>query len=143
MPRPTMHPVESSNVSSIGHDGQDMHVAYKSGGIYVYKDVPVATFQAARAAKSVGGYIHDNVRDRHETEKLPEDDAGAAPESIDLDRLALIVCKQDGEDIMCAQSCSGCRNTVRELLAALRGGGLASCTVSQLYDAIVLTWKHP
>lgn len=99
---PTMHPVESSNVASIGHDGKDMHVAYKSGGVYVYKDVPVSTFQEARAADSVGGYIHAHVRDKHEVETVSRG-AKAPPEDVMgqtmMDRVMQAIAAADEHDL--------------------------------------------
>lgn len=66
----TMHPVASSQVESIGHDGQHMHVKFKSGGTYRYHDVPQETFEAARAAESVGKFINAHVKDKHAHTKL-------------------------------------------------------------------------
>ncbi len=65
-----MHPVESSNIASVGHDGADLHVAFKSGGTHRYQGVPAETFEAMRSAKSVGKFFHAHIRGKHTSEKI-------------------------------------------------------------------------
>lgn len=72
MKRPTMHAVESSNVVSIGHDGEDLHVTYKSGGTYVYAGVPAEAFDACRKAPSIGKFLHAHIRGKHTMTRLEE-----------------------------------------------------------------------
>lgn len=37
---PKMTGVESTNIESVGHDGSDLFVRFKSGGLYRYPNVP-------------------------------------------------------------------------------------------------------
>lgn len=69
MTRPTMHPVKSSNVESIGHDGAHLYVKFKSG-TYRFDDVPVALFEEARTAESVGRFINERIKGKHPSTKL-------------------------------------------------------------------------
>lgn len=68
--QPTIHPVQSSNIASIGHDGAALFVAFKSGGTYRYDNVPVAVFDQLREAKSVGSFLHANIRGKYEGRKI-------------------------------------------------------------------------
>lgn len=70
MSGPTMHPVESSNIDRIGHDGSALHVAFKSGGTHRYENVPAETFEAMRAAESVGKFFHAHIRSKHTSSKV-------------------------------------------------------------------------
>jgi hypothetical protein len=65
-----MHRVVSSNIASIGHDGEDLFVAFKSGGTYRYQGVPVPTFDALRAAKSVGSHLHAHIKGKFASVKV-------------------------------------------------------------------------
>lgn len=49
---------KSSGVSAIGHKGDTLRVAYKSGGTYDFPGVTVEAFNALRGAKSIGRHIH-------------------------------------------------------------------------------------
>jgi hypothetical protein len=66
----TMHPVESSSVESIGHDGAHLHVKFKNGHTYQFHDVPPETFEAARTAESIGRFINAHVKGKHPSTKL-------------------------------------------------------------------------
>lgn len=68
--RPTMHAVKSSNVESIGHDGIDLWIDYKSGGTYRHAGVPAATYEAARSAPSVGSFLHAEIKGKYPGEKM-------------------------------------------------------------------------
>jgi hypothetical protein len=61
-------PVESSNVVSIGHDGQVLEVEFKSG-IYHY-DAPAEVFDALMASNSKGQYINQHVKGVYEFRKV-------------------------------------------------------------------------
>ena len=59
---PMMMEVDSGCVGSIGHDGLNkLFVEFRSGGLYVYFGVPVATFAALVAAKSKGRFLIFNI----------------------------------------------------------------------------------
>lgn len=82
MPKPEMHPVKSSNIEAIGHDGDALHVQYRGGGTYTYAGVPESTFHAARSAarsaESVGRFLHANIKGQYDHAKLE-------PEASDAD----------------------------------------------------------
>ena len=63
-----MKPVVSSSVSSIGYDegAKALHVQFKSGKTYVYKDVPAFVFRNALRAPSIGKFVAVNVKDSYE-----------------------------------------------------------------------------
>jgi hypothetical protein len=64
-------PVKSSNIVSMGHcpDTNTLAVEFKNGGTYHYHGVPASVHEEAIAAKSVGGYLHSNVKGKYEVEK--------------------------------------------------------------------------
>lgn len=70
---PTMHPVESSQIESIGHDGTHLHVKFKSGGTYRYEDVPVEKFEAAKSAESIGRFLNQHVKGKHAHTKIGDE----------------------------------------------------------------------
>lgn len=70
MPAPQMHPVKSSNVEAIGHDGDALHVQFKGDKTYAYAGVPESTFHAARSAESVGGFVSRNILGKYEHSKI-------------------------------------------------------------------------
>lgn len=67
-----MHAVESSNIEAIGHDGDALHVKYRSGGTYTYAGVPESVFHNARSSQSVGTFLHANVKGRYDHARLAE-----------------------------------------------------------------------
>jgi len=52
-----MKPVTSSNIVAIGHDGDEMHVTFKSGGTYVFKGVNQKDAEGLMSAKSIGRHF--------------------------------------------------------------------------------------
>ena len=72
--KPEMHPVKSSNIEAIGHDGDALHVRYRGGKTYTYAGVPESHFHNARSSDSVGRYINANIKGTFGHMKL-EDDA--------------------------------------------------------------------
>lgn len=58
----TMHQVESSNVKAIGHHhGDVLRVEFKSGGVFDYKGINQAQFEAIRSAESIGKAVNGFV----------------------------------------------------------------------------------
>jgi hypothetical protein len=59
MTTPTMQPVKSSNIVSVGYDepNKNLHIQFKSGGHYSYSDVPPEAHQALVNADSIGGHF--------------------------------------------------------------------------------------
>lgn len=69
-------PVTSTNVKSIGYDPatKTLEVEYKSGGVYQHVGVPVEHYQELRRAKSIGSYLHTEIKPRFECTKIEESD---------------------------------------------------------------------
>lgn len=57
-------PVSSSNISSVGYDPDEktLAVEYKDGSLYHYHDVEKDVHEGLVGAKSVGGYLHANIK---------------------------------------------------------------------------------
>jgi hypothetical protein len=60
-------PVSSSNVAAIGFDPEtkQLHVRYKSGGTYVYHDVPAEKHEALMKAESKGKHLAEHIKGKH------------------------------------------------------------------------------
>lgn len=56
-----MHPVVSSNVSSVGRDGDDLLVKFRSGTTYRYKGAG-SHLQRMLQANSVGRYLNEHIK---------------------------------------------------------------------------------
>ena len=58
-------PVSSSNLRSVGYDEESrtLEIAFHSGGVYEYYDVPPETFWELSQADSRGRYFHEHIRD--------------------------------------------------------------------------------
>lgn len=71
MPIPDLTPVKSSNIEAVGHEGDTLYVRFKNSGTYAYKGVDAAKHQALIGADSVGKYLAEHIRSKHEGVKLP------------------------------------------------------------------------
>lgn len=69
---PTMHPVKSSNIASVGYDAESetLHVQFLNGSSYAYKGVPAHEFAALKAAPSVGAHLHKKIKGIYPHEAL-------------------------------------------------------------------------
>jgi hypothetical protein len=58
--------VNSSNVASVGYDENSkvLEVAFKSGGVYQYSNVPRGIYEGMISATSVGSYFHKMVKEK-------------------------------------------------------------------------------
>jgi len=58
--------VVSSNLVQVGYESETnkLHVAFKSGAVYIYDDVPRDIFVGLTEAPSAGSYFHQNVRNK-------------------------------------------------------------------------------
>lgn len=54
--------VESSNLESVGYDGNDMEVEFKGGAVYKYFNVPFRVWEAVVNADSVGKCFNERVK---------------------------------------------------------------------------------
>ena len=64
-------PVKSSNVKSVGHDPDTntLSVEFRDGSIYYYHDVPKDIHESLVSSKSIGGYIHANIKGKYNHSK--------------------------------------------------------------------------
>ena len=64
--------VQSSNVAEVGYDPNTMtlEVAFHSGGIYQYFDVPGSLFQEMLQAESVGRFLNLYIKNSYRYAKL-------------------------------------------------------------------------
>lgn len=67
---PTMVPVQSSNVESIGYQPNELHVRFKKGGHYVYTGTNGDLHQALLAAESKGRFIGEHLKGKFDCRKL-------------------------------------------------------------------------
>lgn len=61
-----------ANVLDYGHDRatNELHVRFRNGGHYVYKDVPETKYHEMLAAESAGGFVGAHLRNKFEFRKL-------------------------------------------------------------------------
>lgn len=64
-----MSAVKSSQVESIGHQGDTLAVKFKSGGTYHYHGVTAAQFAALQKAESIGKAL-GAIKAKHKFTKL-------------------------------------------------------------------------
>jgi hypothetical protein len=62
-------PVTSTSVAEVGHDGQSLHVRFRSGAVYSFADVTRQQFEDLLAAKSVGKHFNQHFRGKPFTKK--------------------------------------------------------------------------
>lgn len=62
--------VSSSDLSSVGYENGILEIAFNSGGIYQYSNVPLNVYQSLMSADSHGKYFHAYIRDVYPTTKL-------------------------------------------------------------------------
>lgn len=67
---PSMTPVESSNLESVGHDGTNLFVRFKNGSVYVYFHVPKALYQELLAAESKGNFLNNYIKGIFQYERI-------------------------------------------------------------------------
>lgn len=65
-----MKQVHSTHIHSIGHDpsANELHVEYKNGGKFVYKDVDSAKAKMVMGGHSIGSAMHQHIRGQHDHE---------------------------------------------------------------------------
>lgn len=64
--------VSSSNIRSVGYDPATatLEVAFTSGGIYQYFNVPEALYQRLMSSYSKGSYFADHIKERYRFRKV-------------------------------------------------------------------------
>ena len=56
--------VKSSNIISVGHDGTDLYVNYKSG-TYKYHNVDRSVFESLLTSESKGRFMSEHIKGRY------------------------------------------------------------------------------
>lgn len=65
-----MKSVQSSNISKVGYDNNNLIVQFHNGGLYRYYNVPYCVYNDLMNAPSKGQYLHYNVKGIYEYSKL-------------------------------------------------------------------------
>jgi hypothetical protein len=56
--------VQSSNIISIGHDGTNLYVNYKSG-TYKYENVDKSVYESLISSDSKGRFMNENIKGKY------------------------------------------------------------------------------
>lgn len=56
--------VQSSNIISVGHDGTNLYVNYKSG-TYKYENVDKSVYESLLTSESKGRFMNENIKGRY------------------------------------------------------------------------------
>lgn len=66
------HPVSSSNLSSVGYDERTeiLEIAFHSGSVYQYFNVPAVVYQSLMTAASKGSYHYYNIRNHYRYQRI-------------------------------------------------------------------------
>jgi KTSC domain len=64
---------KSSTIEGVRYypENGDLHVAFKSGGHYLYHKVGPHLYRQLMAAESKGKFIHQMIKGKHKVTKLP------------------------------------------------------------------------
>ncbi len=57
--------VESSNIASVGYDGNTLEIEFNSGAIYQYENVPIRVYDVMMKADSVGKYFNAHIKSKY------------------------------------------------------------------------------
>lgn len=64
--------VKSRDLAIVGYDEQSrtLEIAFKSGGVYRYREVPERVYQSLLEAPSLGTYFQIHIRDQYPATKV-------------------------------------------------------------------------
>lgn len=62
--------VKSSNIKSVGHEGDTMEVEFHTGGIYTYHGVKEHHFKSLLKADSIGNHFHKHIKTSFKFKKV-------------------------------------------------------------------------
>ena len=66
-----MTTVQSSNLAGVDYDGQrTLVIAFRSGRIYEFVDVPLTIYEGLMHASSHGKYFHAQIKKRYSFRRL-------------------------------------------------------------------------
>ena len=57
-----MIPLSSSNLASVGYENGTLYIAFNSGGLYSYSNVPISVYNGLLASSSHGKYFHQFIK---------------------------------------------------------------------------------
>ena len=61
--------VNSSNIISVGHDGTNLYVNYKSG-TYKYENVDKSIYESLLTSDSKGRFMNENIKGKYNYSKV-------------------------------------------------------------------------
>ena len=61
--------VQSSNIISVGHDGTNLYVNYKSG-TYMYENVDKSVYESLLSSDSKGRFMNENIKGRYNYSRI-------------------------------------------------------------------------
>jgi hypothetical protein len=61
--------VKSSNIISIGHDGTNLYVNYKSG-TYKYENVDKSVYESLLSSDSKGRFMNENIKGKYNYSRI-------------------------------------------------------------------------
>jgi hypothetical protein len=65
--------VISSNIHSIGYESDVLEIAFHSGGVYQYLNVPELVYVSLMSADSKGSYFHSYIKGKYSYKKISEE----------------------------------------------------------------------
>lgn len=74
-------PIKSSQIKSVGHDGDTLEVEFNSGSVYRYKGVPADTYGQLLLADSAGRFFRDHIRNSFPYERIPQEPEAGGQQS--------------------------------------------------------------
>jgi hypothetical protein len=61
--------VKSSNIISVGHDGTNLYVNYKSG-TYKYENVDKSVYESLLTSESKGKFMNENIKGKYNYSRI-------------------------------------------------------------------------
>ena len=62
-------PVQSSNIISVGHDGTNLYVNYKSG-TYKYENVDKTLYESLLNSESKGKFMNEHIKGKYSYSRI-------------------------------------------------------------------------
>lgn len=61
----TLHPVSSNDIVGVNYERGNMYVKLASGGLYLFRDVPVSVYNEFVESPCPGGYFHARIKGKY------------------------------------------------------------------------------
>ena len=67
-------PVRSSNIESVGYNAKShvLEIAFRSGGVYQYDDVPLEVYREFLSAPSKGRFLAQRIKGHYQCQKIAQ-----------------------------------------------------------------------